>query len=59
MSIKNSNQTTPSNYRTSYLHSKKKYTKKAKPFYNSKKDIIKKKMKYLQIKKFSQEKIKI
>jgi hypothetical protein len=37
MSIKNSNQTTPSNYRTSYLHSKKKYSKKAKPFYTSKK----------------------
>ena len=36
MSIKNSNQNTPSNYRTSYLHSKKKYAKKAKP-YNSKK----------------------
>ena len=37
MSIKNSNQTTTNSYRTSYLHSKKKYTKRAKPFYNSKK----------------------
>lgn len=37
MSVKDSKPNNQNNYRTSYLHSKKKYSKKGKPFYNSKK----------------------
>jgi hypothetical protein len=37
MSAKDSKSNTKNNYRTSYLHSKKKYSKKGKHFYNSKK----------------------
>ena len=51
MSIKNSNQTTPNNYRTSYLHSKKNIQKRQNHSILQKKDTIKMKKKYLQIKK--------
>ena len=37
MSDKNSNQSTQNNYRTTYPHTKKKYNKYGKPFFNSKK----------------------
>ena len=37
MSNKDCKSNTQNNYRTSYLHQKKKYSKKGKPFYNSKK----------------------
>ena len=37
MSVKDSKPNNQNNYRTSYLHSKKKYSKKGKPFYSSKK----------------------
>ena len=38
MSSKDCKSHTKNNYRTSYLHSRKKYSKKGKPFYNSKKE---------------------
>ena len=53
MSDKSSNQSTQNNYRTAYLHTKKKYNKYGKPFFNSKK-------KYFQEEKdFSPDKNKI